>query len=100
MAALFDKTRARALISACSILTAGTCSPVAPNGRRPRMSAMRSEVRGWLRKYGKAPLSLSRAATWSLSNIDAKPSGAKPASPMTPKPTRSASRSMSREKLS
>ena len=64
------------------------------------MSAMRWVVSGWLRKYGQSPLSLMREAAWSFSNMPAKPSGAKPACVRMPKPMRSASRSMAREKLS
>ena len=43
---------------------------------------------------------MRREAYCSFSNIEAAPCGAKPAWVITPKPTRSASRSMSREKLS
>ena len=60
---------------------------------------MRSLVSGWLRRYGKPPLSLWREAMSSFSNIADMPPGAKPALVSTPKPMRSASRSMSREKF-
>ena len=67
---------------------------------RARASPIRSTVSGWLRRYGKPPKSLRRIE-WSIfSNIAAMPPGSNPADVMTWKPTRSASRSTSREKLS
>ena len=96
-----DSTRARAVTMACSACkTEGLLAVNPPEGRRDCMSAMRCVVNGWLRRYGQLPLSLMRLACCSLSNMPTKPSGAKPAGSISPMPTRSASRSMSREKLS
>jgi hypothetical protein len=67
-------------------------------GKRLRISAMRSSDKGWLRKYGKAPVSLSLEAWWSLLNMVTKPCPSIPACSKMAKPMRSASRSMSREK--
>ena len=79
----------------------GAAAPTSlPLGNLACTSAMRSVVSGWLRRYGNEPLSLNLDACCNLSNIDANPCGAKPAWAMMPKPMRSASRSMSREKLS
>ena len=91
-------TRARACAAVCSSTLVCATGAAAP--RRARASPMRSVVSGWLRRYGKPPLSLSREDCDSFSNIEAMPLGAKPAVVMTRKPMRSASRSMSREKLS
>ena len=82
----------------CSSTVPGSGGVLAPS--RLRASPMRSDVRGWLRRYGNAPLSFRREDWSSFSNIAAMPPGEKPAPESSEKPMRSASRSMSREKFS
>ena len=94
-------TRARACASACSSTRrraaprgAGRCPCARAPRRCARWSAGGCAGRGSRRCR-------SGARRWSsFSNIAAMPPGAKPAPVSTPKPMRSASRSMSREKLS
>ena len=90
-------TRARACATVCSSTLTRELFGAMP--ARARASPMRSSVSGWVRRYGKPPKSLRRAELSIFSNIAAMPPGAKPAFVITWKPTRSASRSTSREKL-
>ena len=79
-----DSTRARAASMACSSVATGNGMLARPAGKRACMSAMRSVVSGWLRRYGQLPLSFRRLACCSLSNMLTTPSGAKPAGAIRP----------------
>ena len=79
--AVLDKTRARAASMAWSgsvtfWRTGSVVSAPAAKSMRDCMSAMRSVLNGWLRRYGKLPASLSREAWASLPNMDTNPWGA------------------------